>query len=190
MIEALRQRLEQENAPEDLQDDVWLAELSQLMPELRARYPDLPPPMTGDASFVRARLFSALATLGSALATRNPAVLVLDDMQWADADTRDLVHYLASHWSESGSPILLLLAVRQESFAAEPPLREWLAQLGRHVPLTRLFLDNLSGTAVQQLVTRLAGQQTDGEVTNEFGAWLWAETRGLPFSSMRSCTCC
>ena len=64
---ALRLRLEQENAPEDLLEDVWLAELSQLMPELRARYPDLPPPMTGDAGFVRARLFAAVAALGGAL---------------------------------------------------------------------------------------------------------------------------
>jgi DNA-binding SARP family transcriptional activator/tetratricopeptide (TPR) repeat protein len=181
VIEALRLRLERENAPEDLLDDVWLAELSQLMPELRARYPDLPLPMTGDASFMRARLFSAVAALGSALSSRHPAVLILDDMQWADADTRELIRYLASRWTENKTPILLLLAIRQESFAADPLLREWLAQLGRQAPLTRLFLDSLSGTDVQQLVTRLAGPHADGEVTKEFGAWLWAETGGLPF---------
>jgi len=181
VIEALRLRLEQENAPEDLLDDVWLAELSQLMPELRARYPDLPPPMTGDASFVRSRLFSAAATLGSALAARNPAVFVLDDVQWADADTCDMVHYLAKRWAQSKTPILLLLAVRQENFAADAGLREWLVQLGRDMPLTRLLLDSLGGTAVQQLVNRLAAPQADEEVTHEFSAWLWAETRGLPF---------
>jgi predicted ATPase/DNA-binding SARP family transcriptional activator len=181
VIEALRLRLERENAPEDLLDDVWLAELSQLMPELRARYPDLPPPMTGDASFMRARLFSAVAALGSALSSRHPAVFILDDMQWADADTRELISYLASRWTESKTPILLLLAVRQESFAADPLLREWLAHLGRDVPLKRLLLDSLSGTDVQQLVTRLAGPQANSEVTNAFGAWLWAETGGLPF---------
>lgn len=181
VIEALRPRLEQENAPEDLLEDVWLAELSQLMPELRARYPDLPPPMTGDASFARSRLFAAVATLGSALAARGPAVFILDDMQWADADTRDLVHYLARRWAETRAPILLLLTVRQESFAADTALREWLAGLGRDVPLTRLLLDALNGTAVQELVTRLAGPDVDEEETKTFGAWLWAETRGLPF---------
>jgi DNA-binding SARP family transcriptional activator len=181
VIEALRLRLEQENAPEDLLDDVWLAELSQLMPELRTRYPDLPPPMTGDAGFVRSRLFSAVATLGSALAVRNPAVFILDDMQWADADTRDMVHYLARRWAESGTPILLLLSIRQESFAADTPLREWLAQLGRDVPLTRLLLDPLNGIAVEQLVARLAAPDAGREATDAFGAWLWAETRGLPF---------
>jgi hypothetical protein len=77
--------------------------------------------------------------VGCALSSRHPAVFILDDMQWADADTRELIRYLASRWTESKTPILLLLAVRQESFAADPLLREWLAQLGRHVPLTRLL---------------------------------------------------
>jgi DNA-binding SARP family transcriptional activator/tetratricopeptide (TPR) repeat protein len=181
VIEALRLRLEQENAPEDLLDDVWLAELSQLMPELRTRYPDLPPPMSGDAGLVRARLFSAVATLGSALAARNPAVFILDDMQWADTDTRDMLHYLARRWVESGTPILLLLSIRQEGFAADTPLREWLGQLGRDVPLRRLLLDPLNGTAVEQLVARLADPNAGREATEAFGAWLWAETRGLPF---------
>ena len=44
LVEALRPRLEEENAPEDLLDDLWLAELSRILPELRVRYPDLPAP--------------------------------------------------------------------------------------------------------------------------------------------------
>ena len=181
VVEALRHRLEEENAPEDLLDDVWLAELSQLVPELRARYPDLPPPMTGDASFVRSRLFAAVATLGSALAARRPAIFVLDDMQWADGDTRDLVHYIARRWAETGAPVLLLVTVRQESFAADAGLREWLTRLGRDMPFTRLLLDALNGSAVQELVTRLADPAVEDEAARAFGAWLWAETRGLPF---------
>jgi len=181
VVEAMRTRLELENAPEDLLEDVWLAELSQLIPELRARYPDLPPPMTGDARFVRARLFEALSVLGSALTTHRPAVFVLDDMQWADVDTLDLIHYLARRWAEIGTPILLLLTVRQESFAADAGLREWLSRLERDVPLTRLLLDALTGTAMQELVARLTGPTTDDASTTTFGEWLWAETSGLPF---------
>ena len=40
LIDALRLRLEEENAPDDLLDDVWLAELSRILPELRERYPE------------------------------------------------------------------------------------------------------------------------------------------------------
>ncbi|MEJ2750771.1 MAG: AAA family ATPase, partial [Anaerolineae bacterium] len=180
VVEALRPQLEAVNAPEDLLEDVWLAELSQLMPELRSRYPDLPPPLTGDTHFVRARLFEALALLGSALAVDQTAVLVLDDMQWADADTLDLVHYLARRWAETGAPILLLVAVRQEAYAADAGLRDWLTSLGRDTPVTRLLLDSLNGTAVEQLVNCLARENV-GETTTAFAAWLWAETRGLPF---------
>jgi DNA-binding SARP family transcriptional activator/predicted ATPase len=181
VVEALRVRLDQLNAPEDLLEDVWLAELSQLMPELRARYPDLPLPLTGDANFVRARLFESIATLGNALAADRPSVLILDDMQWADTDTLDLIHYLARRWAEMNAPILLLLTIRQEAYAADASLREWLTRLERDVSLTRLLLDNLSGAVVEGLVKSLAGKGADETATSAFGAWLWAETRGLPF---------
>jgi len=181
VIEALRIRLDQVNAPDDLLEDVWLAELSQLMPELRARYPDLPTPLTGDANFVRARLFESIAALGDALAADHPSVLILDDMQWADADTLDLIYYLARRWSEIKAPILLLLTVRQEAYAADTAIREWLTRLERDTSLTRILLDNLSGVAVEELVSRLAGEGADETSNSAFAAWLWAETRGLPF---------
>ncbi|TMD61763.1 MAG: hypothetical protein E6I97_27085 [Chloroflexi bacterium] len=50
LVEALRPRLEEENAPEDLLDDLWLGELSRLLPELRVRYPDLPAPTEDELS--------------------------------------------------------------------------------------------------------------------------------------------
>jgi len=181
VVEALRIRLDQVNAPEDLLEDVWLAELSQLIPELRARYPDLPMPLAGNAKFVRARLFEAVATLGSALAARRPSVLMLDDMQWADADTLDLVHYLARRWAEMKAPILLILTVRQEAYAADTSLREWLTRLERDTSLARILLDNLNGAAVEGLVKTLAGDEADQIAPSAFAAWLWAETRGLPF---------
>jgi len=181
VIEALRIRLDQVNAPEDLLEDVWLAELSQLIPELRARYPDLPMPLTGNAKFVRTRLFESIATLGNALAARRPSILMLDDMQWTDADTRDLVHYLARRWAEMKTPILLLLTVRQEAYAADVSLREWLTRLERDTSLARILLDNLNGAAVEGLAKTLAGEEADETAVSAFAAWLWAETRGLPF---------
>src|SRR5207245_7252777 len=42
LIDVLRHRLEQEPAPNDLVSDVWLAEIARLLPEARARPPDLP----------------------------------------------------------------------------------------------------------------------------------------------------
>jgi hypothetical protein len=51
--------------------------------------------------------------------------------------------------------------------------------------VTRLLLDSLSGAAVEQLVNRLAGESEDEttmvSTASAFAAWLWSETRGLPF---------
>ncbi len=179
--EALRQRLDRENAPEDLLDDIWLSELSQLMPELRARYPDLPPPMAGDAEYVRSRLFEALATLGSSLVTNNSGVLILDDLQWADPGTWKMIHYLARRWAEMSNPILLVLIVRRENFARDDLLRNQLASIERYVPTHRVLMEPIDGVAVKQLVARMSGTSFEDRTTGSFAEWLWAETQGLPF---------
>ncbi len=140
--------------------------------------------MAGDANFVRSRLFAAIGRVGQ----RGgpwwvPAVLILDDMQWVDADTVDMVHYLARSWAESGAPILLLLAVRQESYAADAAVRPGMAgaRRPRCASRTRSLLEPLNGTTVQQIVNCLAYPEADEEQTHAFGDWLWAETQGLPF---------
>lgn len=182
VVDALRARVDRENAPDDLLADVWLAELSQLLPELRERYPDLPSPMAGDADFVRGRLFEAVALLGIALATRRPLVLFVDDVQWADAGTRDLLHYLARRWAGAGIPAMLLLTVRQEGVLTSPDLRDWLAGLGRDVALTRLELAPLTRADLRQLVRAVdATGDEPGMAHDELGDWLLAETAGSPF---------
>src|SRR5437763_5205527 len=113
LVEALRPRLEAENAPEDLLDDVWLAELSRLLPELRGRYPDLPAP-TGDELSAKGRLFEAVARLVDALARSAPLVLLLDDLQWVDGPSLELLRFLGHSWSRHGSRILLLGTLRRE----------------------------------------------------------------------------
>src|SRR5712692_7013472 len=99
LIEALRPRIERENAPDDLLSDTCLAELARLLPELCDRYPDLPDPV-GDKSVARNRLFEAVARLGQALAARTMLVLFIDDVQWADATSLDVLHYLARRFAK------------------------------------------------------------------------------------------
>src|SRR5207302_7813877 len=54
VIEALRPRIERENAPDDLLSDLWLAALARLLPERGERYPEPPHPV-GDKSAARKR---------------------------------------------------------------------------------------------------------------------------------------
>src|SRR5437868_1748815 len=154
LVEALRGRLERENAPEDLLEDVWLAELARLLPELRTRYPDLPS-TTDDPTLGLGRLFEAVARLGVALAERAPLVLLVDDLQSADLATRDLLRYLARRWVEDGVRALVMLAVRAEDVGTEWALAQWLGRLERDAPTTRLAVEVLASDNVQQWVALL-----------------------------------
>jgi DNA-binding SARP family transcriptional activator len=189
VIEALRPRIERENAPEDLLSDIWLAELTRLLPELRDRYPDLPAPL-GDKSVARNRLFEAVARLGQALAARTTLVLFIDDMQWADTASLDVLHYLARSRSESGTPVLLLLTLPRGSRGLLPELDEWRAGMERAVPLTRLQLSPLTTEDILRLLQALEseGQKDRRQAADleRFGQWLFAETEGQPFYLMET----
>jgi DNA-binding SARP family transcriptional activator len=189
LIEALRPRIERENAPDDLLSDLWLAELARLLPELGDRYPDLPDPV-GDKSVARNRLFEAVARLGQALAARAPLVLFIDDVQWADAASLDVLHYLARRFAESETPALLLLTLRMGERAMPPGFTEWRADMERAVPLTHLPLGPLTSEDVLRLLQAFGGAGgKDGRRAADlehFGQWLFAETEGQPFYLMET----
>ena len=174
VVDAIRARLDRENAPDDLLDDAWLAELSRLLPELRERYPDLPQALL-DESLAAGRLMEAVARLTLALAARRPLVFFLDDLQWADTASMDLLHYLARRWAAEAAPILWLGTLRSEALAYQPAVRDWLAHLGRAGGLARLPLAAITPDELRKLVDRLASGGAAG-----LAEWLFSETRGQP----------
>lgn len=191
VTQALRQRLERENAPEDLLSDLWLTQLARILPELRDRYPDLPPPTQEEAS-ARQHLFEAIARLGQALARRAPLVIFLDDWHWADAASLDVLHYAALRWSEDRVPILVLITLRQESLAENPDLTTWVTRLKHDVACLRLYIAPLSVSESEELVHSLVGRAVRDEIVpsykkeeqgqlSRFNRWLFKETEGHPF---------
>src|SRR5260221_11553207 len=161
LVEALRPRLEEENAPEDLLEDLWLAELSRLLPELRVRYPDLPPP-TEDELTAKLRLFEAVARLLDSLAQRAPLVLLLDDLHWVDGASLDVVRYLGRYWKGHSSRVLLLGTLRSEGLEPQSQLSTQLADLGRDLPVSQVPLQALSQAETLQLIEAIAGEGAQG----------------------------
>ncbi len=201
LIDVLRRQLEQGGAPDDLLSDVWLAELSRFLPELRDRYPDLPVPST-DEGLGHNHLFEATARLVQLWAARRPLVLLLDDMQWADTATLDLLLYLARSLVEQSAPVMLLLNLRTGAESFTDVQSTWLMALKRtRIPLTALELTAFSKEETQRFVQGLAWAEQplqmesissiergpkhgEASLSREalvpFANWLYFQTRGQP----------
>jgi DNA-binding SARP family transcriptional activator/tetratricopeptide (TPR) repeat protein len=198
LIVAIRPRMERERAPDDLLENVWLSELSRLLPELKERYPDLPSPTSDGGEMAKGALFEAIAKMVEALASRAPVVLFLDDLQWADAATLEVLDYVGKRWAEQGAPVLVLIAARPEEPEASSAFERWLLALGRRLPLRSLTLGTLTEEEAEGLLTRLATKASSSKPhsrpleetrgSNEvelglkqLGERLAAETEGQPF---------
>ena len=184
LIGAIRPRVECERAPDDLLEDVWLSELSRILPELGDRYPDLPAP-AGNEAEARTRLFEAVSRLVMALAARSPLVLFLDDLHWASRASLDMLQYAGRRWAEEGARVLLVLGLRLETTETLPAPSRWVSELGRALPVRRLTLDPLAAGETLDLVRALAerGRGRSERVSSDlegFGRWLFEETGGHP----------
>jgi DNA-binding SARP family transcriptional activator len=73
----------------------WLTEVTRLVPELKQRFPALADPGTPSNSTEGWRLFEGVAQLMLALAAERPLVVSLDDLQWCDSDSCNLLRFLA-----------------------------------------------------------------------------------------------
>jgi predicted ATPase/DNA-binding SARP family transcriptional activator len=132
------------------------AELQRLLPELRRRLGDVPPPPPGDSETERYRLFEAVAGLLAELAASTQVLVVLDDLQWADRPTLSLLQHLARVPGPARVPIVA--AYRAGQAESEGPLADALADLHHEQLTTELRLGGLSLEQTVELVRTTTGR--------------------------------
>jgi DNA-binding CsgD family transcriptional regulator len=129
--------------------------LAELVPALAERLPDLAPPTELAPSASRVRAYEALSRLLLDAAAGSPLVLVLDDLQWADAASLDLLGYAGR--GLRAAPVVLVGSFRP-TVGLDHPLAAALADLGRQLPVRRLRLAPLAPTETGSLVAAILGQ--------------------------------
>jgi DNA-binding SARP family transcriptional activator len=168
-VEALRRYVAR--APEQLA--AWRAqhgaELGRVVPEL-ATAGDAP---GGPEEEERYRLFDAVSEVLNDIARRQPVVLVLDDLHWADKPTLLMLRQMVRAAGES--PLLIVATIRD----TERPtaLVDMLVQLRREHYFDRIELAGLD----EADATALIGAFGPKDIPEHVNRALWEETKGNPF---------
>lgn len=152
-----------------------LAEAARLLPDISSRIPDLPEPPALEGPGAQGRFFESLRQVFVGLLSGDPpGILFLDDVQWADAASLDLLAYFLRRLK--GASLLVLATFRIDSTERADRIQQILHEAQRGGSLTRILLDRLSPEDVDRMI-HLAG----AGLPEETAARLFAETEGLPF---------
>ncbi len=93
------------------------------------------------------------------LAERSTVVLVVEDLQWADRSTLDLLAYLVANLPDER--VLIVASHRTDAPSARSPARTMISELARHRQVRSLDVVPLSRAAVAQLVAASAPGRPD-----------------------------
>lgn len=126
---------------------------------------------------LRGSLFR-LAGAVDQLADDRPTLVVLDDLQWADPSSLDVLSYIVAGL-HPGQQLALALAYRDTELGEGHRLHSWLADLRRGLGVTSLPLSRLSADETEQLVRGILGVQPDAAQAES----VFARSEGNPYLS-------
>src|SRR2546421_9269985 len=151
--------------------------LVSLLPELAVYLPDLhiPQPLLPEQS--KFTLYEAVGSFLQSINTSHPLVIIIDNLQWADSASLDLLCYLAHH--QSNAHLLILGAYRESEVDRNPALARTLTELSRQRVLTTVVVTPLSPTEIGMLATSRYG----GSLRSTGDALLPPPNEGDPFFS-------
>ncbi|MCH7736438.1 MAG: AAA family ATPase [Chloroflexi bacterium] len=156
------------------------AVIAEIVPEILLKIDDLDAPPALEPEQARFRLFDSITTFLKNAAGNQPLVLVLDDLQWADRSSLQLLQFLVRELAPPQSVRLLLVGCyRDVELSRQPELSETLAQLSRSAGggFQRVILGGLSREDTTRFIESSAGFKPTGGLAKA----LFSRTEGNPF---------
>lgn len=179
-VEALRKVFEHRENDSGWLEDIsseWMGEAARLLPELRATRHGLPDPPPLDSPGAQARFFEAISqVLLEGCRGSVPGVLFIDDLQWADEASLDLLNYMVRRLQ--GRTQFIVATWRADRLSGHR-LRLMLAEAQRSESAALLTLKPLSPAATTELVSKISANGVPLPAGLE--ERLYQDTDGLPF---------
>ena len=135
-------------------------ELARLLPELETGTPAPAAAIDMDLHG-QARLFEAVLAFLERVCRHEPCLVVIDDLQWADEGTVELLPFLLRN--TRSSRILFVLLIRTDEPNADGAIRRLLAELDRDAGVERLELGPLDRTDSRVLLEARGSADARGD---------------------------
>jgi DNA-binding SARP family transcriptional activator len=149
-------------------------ELARLMPELPKLVSGLAPPTNTDPATQRHLLFEAVVATLAAIASDTPALLVLEDIQWATKPTLLMLRHLLG--SPQPAP-LLVVATHRDTGSSTTPAAEVISTLTKLPGVRRLTLRPLRRGEARSLLGSMHEQPLESQHRDR----LLDDAQGNPF---------
>ena len=146
-------------------------ELAQLFPQMGR-----PSPMPGDASQAKLRLFESILLLLRDAARSRALVLILEDLQWADPATRELLDYATRRLRSTN--VLVLATYRSDELHRKHALLPTIHGWRRSGQVEVIELAPLNAQAVARMVCTIFDEPS---MSDEFRDFLLERSEGNPF---------
>jgi tetratricopeptide (TPR) repeat protein len=127
-----------------------VADIAEIVPEVRERLPDLQPPPALEPQQARFRLFDSIRAFLKKASQSQPLMLVLDNLHWADRSSLLLLEFLAPELAEG--KILVVGTYRDTELTRRHPLTQTLGDLAREPIFRRVILRGLNEEEVGRFI--------------------------------------
>ncbi len=156
----------------------WLSEVARLVPEVRRAFPAVPEPGAPARATERWRLFEGVAQVLLAVADERPTAVFVDDLQWCDADTCALLHFLVRRLE--ASPALVVAALAVDELERDAPAARLCRALRARARATVVALPALTEEQVWQMIREM-GHLKSAAAARRFAGRVFGVTDGNPF---------
>lgn len=146
-------------------------ELAQLFPQMGR-----PASIGGDTAQAKLRLFESIMLLLRDAASSHALLLILEDIQWADPATRELLDYATRRLPSSN--VLVVATYRSDEMHRKHALLPTIQGWRRNGQVELIELHPLSAQAVADMVCAIF---EEGSISEEFRDFLHERSEGNPF---------
>jgi predicted ATPase len=152
------------------------SDFARLVPDITAKVGTVPPSKPLGEQQDRIRLFESITHFFISVSKESPLLILLDDLQWADQASLDLLEYFVR--STGNLRVLVVCTYRSEDAGPDTPLHKILTKLNRDRLLEAFPVKNLGEDDTARLIEQVFGEK---QISLDFADLIQKTTGGNPF---------